>query len=223
MFTGRRDELSKLENMYQSAKFECAIIYGRRRTGKTSLVTEFLKGKPSAYFMARESADNLKWFSQALEKAAGMPSGFVFADWEDAFETVHQISKSERFVLAIDEYSFLASAHPPISSILMARIDLQLSQGKLFLMLCGSGLSFMEKRVLGYRSPLYGRRTAQIKVMPFTFFESLPFLSSFEKEDKAIAYGFTDGFPKYLKAVDGSKTIRENIRRLFTEFGLLSE
>jgi AAA+ ATPase superfamily predicted ATPase len=223
MFVGRRDELSKLERMYQSEKFECAIIYGRRRVGKTALVTEFLKGKPSAYFIARESADNLKWFSLALGREAGMPSGAVFAEWEDAFEAVHEISKSRRFVLAIDEYPFLASSHPPISSILMAHIDQRLSQGKLFLIICGSSVSFMEKEVLGYKSPLYGRRTAQFKIAPFTFFEALPFLSSFEPEDKAIAYGFTDGIPEYLKAVDGSKTIRENINELFTTSGLLAE
>ena len=83
------------------------------------------------------------------------------------------------------------------------------------LILCGSSISFMENQILGYQSPLYGRRTAQFRILPFTFFESLPFLESYEALDKAVLYGLTGGTPEYLRKIDDKKNVRENIIDLF--------
>lgn len=118
-------------------------------------------------------------------------------------------------VLAIDEYPYLAGGFHSISSILQAHIDSQFKDSKLFLILCGSSMSFMEKQVLGYKSPLYGRRTAQFKILPFDFFESLPFFEAFSKEEKAILYGVTGGIPEYLTKINPAKTVRDNIIDLF--------
>jgi AAA+ ATPase superfamily predicted ATPase len=90
-----------------------------------------------------------------------------------------------------------------------------LKDGKLFLILCGSSMSFMENQVLAYKSPLYGRRTAQFKIAPFNFFESLPFFEAFGKEDKAVLYGVTGGIPEYLNKIDQSKSVEDNIIELF--------
>ena len=76
MFVGRVDELYKLNELYSSEKFEFAVIYGRRRVGKTTLIKEFVKGKNSIYFLSREvdGAHNLAGFSNdvysAIEYAA---------------------------------------------------------------------------------------------------------------------------------------------------------
>lgn len=219
MFIGRGVELKKLNEMYGSGKFECAIIYGRRRVGKTTLIKEFIKDKKAIYFVAREASGvvNLHRFGDDVYfvTAKEFAKTAFFSDWEKAFDYIYKISKDSRIILAIDEYPFLARGHRPISSILQAHIDAQFIRSKLFLILCGSSMSFMENQVLGYKSPLYGRRTAQFKIMPFSFFESLPFLESFSKEDKAVMYGATGGVPEYLNKIDAAKSVAENIIDLF--------
>jgi AAA+ ATPase superfamily predicted ATPase len=219
MFVGRSAELQKLNEMYASDKFECAIIYGRRRVGKTTLIREFIKDKQAIYFLAREADGiiNLNGFSNNVYcvTAKELAKNAFFADWEKAFDYIYQISKESRLILAIDEYPYLAGGFRAISSIIQAHIDTQLMESKLFLILCGSSMSFMENQVLGYKSPLYGRRTAQFKIMPFSFFEALPFLGTFSKEDKAVLYGATGGIPEYLNKLDPLKSVRDNIIELF--------
>jgi AAA+ ATPase superfamily predicted ATPase len=228
MFIGRSTELKKLNEMYASDSFECVIIYGRRRVGKTTLIKEFIKDKHAIYFLAREADGgvNLTGFSKDVYAvtAEELRGNAFFSDWEKAFDYLYQISKDTRLILAIDEYPYLAGGHRPLSSIIQAHIDNHLKDSKLFLILCGSSMSFMEKQVLGYKSPLYGRRTAQFKIMPFDFFESLPFLEGFNKEEKATLYGFAGGIPEYLNKINPAKTVRDNIIDLFlTPSGYLYE
>ena len=219
MFIGRSAELKKLNEMYASDKFECAIIYGRRRVGKTTLIKEFIKDKRAIYFVAREADSllNLTGFSNDVYSvtAKELAKKAFFSDWEKAFDYIHQISRENRIILAIDEYPYLAGDFRPISSILQAHIDSQLKDGKLFLILCGSSMSFMENQVLAYKSPLYGRRTAQLRITPFNFFESLPFFEAFGKTDKAVLYGVTGGIPEYLTKITPSKSVKDNIIDLF--------
>ena len=228
MFIGREKELKKLNDMYSSNSFELAIIYGRRRIGKTTLIKEFCKDKKAIYFIAREANDvlNIENFSRdVFETTSKDVSGTVqFSNWEKAFEYIYEISKNERIILVIDEYPYLAQANASISSILQAHIDMKLKDSKLFLILCGSSMSFMENQVLGYKSPLYGRRTAQIRLRPFTFFESFKFHKGFTKEEKAIIYGITGGIPEYLTKVNETKTLRQNIIEMFlSDMGHLYE
>jgi AAA+ ATPase superfamily predicted ATPase len=219
MFVGRSAELKKLDEMYMSEKFECAIIYGRRRVGKTTLIKEFIKDKNAIYYVAREAdgALNLRGFSSEVYSVTvkELAKNALFSDWEKAFDYIYQISKNNRLVLVIDEYPYLAGGFRPFSSILQAHIDSELKDSKLFLILCGSSMSFMENQVLAYISPLYGRRTAQFKIAPFSFFESLPFFEAFSKTDKAVLYGITGGIPEYLSKIDSLKSLKDNIISLF--------
>ena len=219
MFIGRTDELAKLNEMYASDKFECAIIYGRRRVGKTTLIKEFVKDKKAIYFMAREAAGqlNLIGFSNDVYSvtAKELAKNAFFADWDSAFDYLSQIAQESRLVLVIDEYPYLSGGYRPISSIIQAYIDSYWKDSKLFLVLCGSSMRFMEQQVLAYKSPLYGRRTAQFKIQPFGFFASLPFLEAFSKTDQAVLYGVTGGIPEYLIRIDPAKSVEENITDLF--------
>jgi AAA+ ATPase superfamily predicted ATPase len=205
--------------MYESGRFEFAIIYGRRRVGKTTLIKEFIKDKYAIYFVAREAdgALNLAGFSRDVYAVAAkeLAENSYFSDWEKAFDYICRISKDKRIVLTIDEYPYLAGGFPPISSVIQAHIDARLKDGKLFLILCGSSMSFMENQVLGYKSPLYGRRTAQFKLMPFGFFDSLPFFESFDNEGKAGIYGLTGGIPEYMNRINPAKSVRDNVIDLF--------
>lgn len=228
MFIGRDKELLKLNQMYKSNNFEFAVIYGRRRVGKTTLIKEFCKNKKSIYFIARETNDvfNLENFSNdVFEVTSNQTAGNAkFSNWEMAFNYIYNIAKDERIILVIDEYPYLATANKAISSILQAHIDMKLKTSKLFLILCGSSMSFMEYQVLGYKSPLYGRRTAQFKIKPFNFFESAKYHKNFSNEEKAIIYGMTSGIPEYLSKIEDNITLEDNIINMFlTDNGYLFE
>lgn len=196
MFTGRKKELKKLESMYQEDTFQFAVIYGRRRIGKTTLISEFLKDKKAISYIAIEGTmkENLAGLSLAVMRGLSDGNSFpeaVYPDFESLLSGIDQRCREQRLVLAIDEYPYLAASYPAISSMLQKHIDTCWKDSHLFLILCGSSMSFMENQVLGYKSPLYGRRTAQFKIKPFTFFESREMLEQFEPEEQAVLYGVT--------------------------------
>lgn len=215
MFVGRERELSKLQSAYRRDKFEMAVMYGRRRVGKTRLITEFMGDKDAIYFSALEvnAKMNLSNLSRAImtyETGRSIGS-FTYGSFEECFDALYQISKEKRLIFVIDEYPYLASSFPGISSLLQQYIDLKFKETKLFIILCGSSMSFMENQVLGYESPLYGRRTMQFKINPLDFWESRQFHQNFTEEEKAIIYGITGGIPQYLEYIDDSKSLSENI------------
>ncbi len=175
-FVGRKKELASLYQHYETNKFQFAVIYGRRRIGKTALINEFLKDKKAIYFTAIEEnkEDNLRRFSAAINHFMDpdIISESSFSSFEAAFRQIAELAKIERVILVIDEYPYLAQAYPAVSSMLQSYIDQEYSNTNMFLILCGSSMSFMEYQVLGYKSPLYGRRTVQYKLKPFTLKEA---------------------------------------------------
>jgi AAA+ ATPase superfamily predicted ATPase len=99
--------------------------------------------------------------------------------------------------------------------MLQVLIDRSKDTSKLFLILCGSSMSFMEDQVLGYKSPLYGRRTAQFKILPFDFFKSSRFFRNFSPIDMALIYGIAGGTPQYLLQMDDRLSVEDNIKNTF--------
>jgi AAA+ ATPase superfamily predicted ATPase len=147
-FYGRNAEMERLGEMYRSDKFEFAVIYGRRRVGKTTLIREFVKDKKCVFFAANEStaADNLLSFSRCI---GGKNTAAIFSDYESALEAVFELADSERLIFVIDEFPYLAQSYRGISSLLQVMIDHKKDHSKLMLILCGSSMSFMENQVLG--------------------------------------------------------------------------
>lgn len=217
MFVGRERELEVLNRLYDSGSFEMPVIYGRRRVGKTRLISEFVKDKRAIYVQARRTnaEANLALVSDAITAfAAGAPMG-SFGSFDEAIDALARLSRDERLVFVIDEYPYLAYSFPEISSLLQDKIDHMLKDGaKLMLVLCGSSLSFMEEQVLGYESPLYGRRTAQLKVEPFDFFTTLSCWPGMNPEDAAVLYGCTGGIPAYVEKIDPRDSVRDSIKKL---------
>ena len=226
MFVGRSRELNKLNALYNSNQFEFVVFYGRRRVGKTTLINEFTEQKKSIYYMAVEGTkkENLAGLSKTFLQESLAPLS-QFNDYEDLLLYIDQLALSgERYIVAIDEFPYLAASYPAISSLLQKHIDHCWKNSNLFLILCGSSMSFMEEQVLGYKSPLYGRRTAQFKIHPFTFFEARQMLSSFAPEDQAILYGATGGIPEYLSRINRYLSLERNLIDLFfDESGRLFE
>ena len=218
MFVGRKSELETLNKSYNRDTFQFPVIYGRRRVGKTTLINEFCKERKAIYFVAVQSTakENLEILSaQILVTLAPQAPKNPFPTFRDAIEYIFERARTERIIFAIDEYPYLANSDNAVSSILQAAIDKHQANSKLFLILCGSSMSIMERQVLGYKSPLYGRRTAQLKLLPFDYLESSEMLDGFSNEEKLILYSITGGVPEYLSRIDRTISMRENVRNLF--------
>lgn len=218
MFIGRQKELNALESLYKSDKFEFAVIYGRRRVGKTALINYFIDNKKSIYFMGLESNEkqNLENLSKSIiEFSSGIWADSYFTSFQAALEYVFELAKKERIILAIDEYPYVARASRSLASTLQMLIDKNKDESKLMLILCGSSMSYMVDKVLAYKAPLYGRRTAQLKVMPFEFEECCDYLKYLSDEDKALMYGIVGGTPQYLLQMNDKLSVEENVKNTY--------
>lgn len=218
MFIGRERELEALDKLYTSDRFEFVVIYGRRRVGKTALISQFIRDKKAVYFMGVESnaKQNLENLSRSiLEYGAGIQTETAFLSFQAALQYVFGLSEKERLILVIDEYPYVARSSKSFASTLQLLIDSHKENSKLMLILCGSSMSYMEDHVLAYKAPLYGRRTAQIKVFPFDFADTCHYFKNFSDEDKALIYGIAGGTPQYLLQMDDRLSIEDNIKKTF--------
>lgn len=216
MFHCRDYELRNLNKRYNKNHFECIVIYGRRRVGKTALINEFCKDKRTIFFSAlnASSQENLEALSKAIYEKdhPGAETAPVYPSFDAAFAEITRMSADERLVFVIDEYPYLAKANKSISSRLQHIIDHTWKNGKLFLILCGSSMSFMEYQVLGYESPLYGRRTGQFKIQALTYKEITEFNPALSCEQQAFIYGITGGIPHYINKLDVENDIDEALK-----------
>lgn len=217
---GRLQEMNQLERMYASERFEFMVMYGRRRIGKTTILQEFSKAHKTIFFSAQEKNDtlNLQDFSKVLQEH--FDGGFIagFKDWSDALDYLGKRVQAKRTVLIIDEFPFLAESNPSIKSILQHKIDHDWKERNLFLILCGSSVSFMLNDVMGYKSPLYGRSTGSMEVLPFDYLESAAFFPEYSEEEKLIAYGILGGVPRYLSEVGSLEFMGLGRGVAFTEY-----
>ena len=218
MFAGRKREQEELERYYKEDAFHFAVFYGRRRVGKTALIHRFTENKKSIYFTAAETTakENLELLShQILSVLAPEAPRNSFGSFNKAFEYCFKAAEKKRLILVIDEYPYLAESDRAVSSLLQAAIDKYHKKSRLFLILCGSSMSFMENQVLGYKSPLYGRRTCQFKIMPFTYYESAEMLRTFKDEEKLTLYGICGGIPEYITRINKNLSVQQNAENLF--------
>lgn len=218
MFIGRERELAALNKLYSSNRFEFVVIYGRRRVGKTALINQFVMDKKAIYFMGVESnaKQNLENFSKTiLEYGTGIQTETAFLSFQAALEYVFGLARNERLILAIDEYPYVARSSKSFASTLQLLIDKYKDSSRLMLILCGSSMSYMEDHVLAYKAPLYGRRTAQLKLLPFDFSDTCRYFKTFSGEEKALIYGIAGGTPQYLLQMDDKLSVEDNIKNTF--------
>ncbi|MBQ9526419.1 MAG: ATP-binding protein [Fretibacterium sp.] len=213
MFIGRHGELKELQRICEKDHFQLFILYGRRRVGKTSLLKEFCRDKDAIFFSAELSNNkaNLEKFSQVVFQHYSDSRQEPFNSWESALLYISDRQRTSRLVLVIDEFPYLAEGNPSILSELQHTIDHRLQESGLFLILCGSYMGFMEKEVLGSKSPLFGRRTGQLQLKPFDYLTSAQFMDGFSPEEKLMFYGAFGGTPLYLRQIDTAKSFKENI------------
>ena len=218
MFIGRERELASLKEFYDRDGIGMTVIYGRRRIGKSTLIAEFVRDKKNIFYTATKvgKARNLELFSRQVTDLF-MPGveNISFHTTEAVFDFIDKNIGNDKVVLVIDELPYWAERDEALLSIMQKYIDTVWNDKNLKIILCGSALSFMEKKVLSEKSPLFGRRDSQIRLEAFNYLDAAKFVPDYSCEDKAICYGITGGVARYLSMIDPSKSIDENIVRLF--------
>lgn len=219
MFVGREKELASLNDIYKSSSsFRMTVIYGRRRIGKSTLISEFIKDKKAIFYTATKvgTKRNIELLTQeVLSVLQPSLTNVPFSHLEELFDFLTINLPDEPIVFIIDELPYWAKKDESILSVLQKYADHNWKDKNLYLILCGSSLSFMEDEVLSEKSPLFGRRNSQIKLNSFNYLDSAKFVPNYSNEDKAIVYGVTGGVPKYLELFDSKKSLDQNIKRLY--------
>ncbi|MBQ4269533.1 MAG: AAA family ATPase [Clostridia bacterium] len=215
-FVNRTKELETLEKQYKSNTSSLVIVYGRRRVGKTSLITEFLKRhKDTLYFLATEESEmqNLNAFKlQVAEYTKNELLKSASVDWLTVFKTLVNYKTETKKIIVIDEFQYIGKANAAFPSIMQKVWDTLLSNENIMLILCGSLISLMKSQTLDYGSPLYGRRTAQIKLKQIAFKHYGEFYENMTAEELIPFYAVTGGVPKYIEVFRGYNDVYEAIQ-----------
>ncbi len=210
-FIDREDELKELERLYSEDRAHFVLIYGRRRIGKTELVKQFMTGKRSFYFLARKEPMELE--IERLVKSFNRKFN-VFIEAESLEDFFEEIKRFGRFVFVIDEFPYWVEEDKSMPSTFQYIWDEVLRDSRIMLILLGSSISTMES-LMSYKNPLYGRRTAQIKLSTLNFFHLKEAFPSYSWEELVKMYGTIDGIPAYLQYFDDSLSVEENVERNF--------
>ena len=211
MFTNRINELKLLQSLYREKKPKLVILYGKRRVGKTALLLEFAAKHKALYLVARQESvkDQLRKISE--EAAAFFQDVVLKSNPFQNYDALFRYLQSKDSPVFFDEFPFLVESHPALPSILQEHWDHYFSKKNSFIVLCGSSIRMMES-LLGYTSPLYGRRTEQILLEPLLFKDTRFFFPSLKPEQQVEAYAVLGGTPAYLLEFDYSQSLFINIQ-----------
>lgn len=216
-FIGRKSELEALEKEWSREGGAFVPIYGRRRVGKSELILRFLEGRRGIYYLGKRAPAALQ-IRELLEEASIAVDEPLLAeietrDWKRALTAIVERHRGpEKLVLVLDEFQWIAGVSPELPSILQELWDRSWKRsGRVMLILCGSYVGFMEREVLGRKSPLFGRRTAQIQLQPFGYEEAAEFHPSWSIEERARAYFVCGGVPLYLELFGRGRSVEQNI------------
>jgi AAA+ ATPase superfamily predicted ATPase len=213
-FINRERELSALNKLWTEPDAQLIVIYGKRRIGKTELIKQFIKGKSHVYFLAQRinEIENLKMLGEAIGEfySDDILKRTGLKEWKWFFEYAQNRIK-ERTVIVFDEFPYLAEANKGISSIFQAGWDEHLKNAPVFLIFCGSSIGMMESEVLLQKAPLFGRRTGQIFLKPFSFADSCKFYPSLSFERCLEFFSIAGGNPSYLKKFSPKSSLDRSI------------
>ncbi len=216
MFIDRDTELQLLEERIGSSRAEFFIIFGRRRVGKTELIKKIIEEYGGIILMGREESKKLQLERFSRQLAEHFNDDLLkkqsLNNWDAFFEYVYERSKSSRTIIALDEFPYLVKEEKALPSILQDYWDNKLKNSRVFLILMGSSISMME-RLLGYKSPIYGRRTGQLRLQPFQFKDVAKFIKN--TRNAVELYSVFGGTPAYITEADQSKDIVDNIKNKF--------
>lgn len=214
-FINRTTEREFLNNEYTSKESSLVIIYGRRRIGKTALITQFCKDKNALYFLATEESEieNRNNFKELVSEYTGneLLGSAIIKKWDVIFKSIIDYKTSDKKVIVIDEFQYLGKGNPAFPSIFQKVWDTILKEANIMVILCGSLITMMESQTLSYNSPLYGRRTGQIKLQQISFEHYREFYPKMKKKELIEYYSVTGGVPKYIELFKEGNDIYSSI------------
>ena len=218
-FVNRDRELERLEDWWRDRNAQLALLWGRRRVGKTALIQHFARNKPVIYHTgtSRPLADELRALSRIVGTAAEPTfrdlAARPFVDWSDCLETLAELAKKRPLLLVLDEFPELKSSASELESVLRAFWDRVRSKTKLRILLSGSAVRTMAA-VQQRRAPLYGRFSLSLRLNPFDPHEAAKMLPRLKPAERALVWGVVGGIPLYLEWWDQTTTVRKNLERL---------
>lgn len=205
-FINRKKERAFLESEYNKESASFIVIYGRRRIGKTSLIKEFIKDKSALFFLATEESEseNRNAFKTAVSEYIKNPllAQADINNWEELFSYIINGATHDRKLIIIDEFQYIGKANHAFVSVLQKIWDTMLSDKNIMLILCGSLVNMMYSQTLSYDSPLYGRRTGQIKMKQIAFRYYQDFFPTADQRQLIENYAITGGVPKYIESIE---------------------
>lgn len=223
---GREHEKEILEKFWKCDGYDLGVIYGRRRIGKSYLLKNFSEGKRAVMFQATTNEkSNLSYLASEISSLFSQSSSIVYSSYENAFDDIARLAENEKLLFVIDEVSFLEESNRDILSIIQRYSDGVFSKTELKFVLCSSMESFMVERILGGRTPLFGRSSLRLKLGPIRAEDSRGFFPSWNLDDLSRAYVITGGVPYYLMRLARYKTLQEALEAEFFSPGgaLMSE
>lgn len=218
-FIGRAEECAQLEVLCAERELSLAVVYGRRRVGKTSLVRHFVRDRQAVFFTASENAAALN--VENLCHAMALSGLFPSCCPEGAPEEAMQATLASIFakacvaplVLVVDEYPWLAHSLPCFAAQLAALFAEYAGRARLMVILCGSAPGFMEEQVTSDKSPLHALQPAAIRLAPFDFFTLRRHYTLFRTRDAMRLYGVIGGTLQYLSWLKGAENLQEVLLR----------
>lgn len=229
-FYDRKRELRLLDELFARSGGQMFVLYGRRRVGKTALLTHWLETiqRPALYWTAdrTSAAAQLRSFSAAVQSYLNpdqpVAADFTYSTWEMAFNEVARLA-TERLVVVIDEFTYLIEADPSLPSVLQRVWDHRLKRSNVLLILTGSHAGMIEREVLAYRSPLYNRATSSLHLQPMPFGVLSQFFPKYSAEERANIYACVGGVPQYLELCDGSRSVDDNLQGLLSNAMIIDD
>ncbi len=211
-----------MDRAWSSEKAELMILYGRRRVGKTRLLTHWINKHDAhgVYWMAEATSalDQLRSFSQAVadfeDPDVEAPADLTYPNWDYALRRVARAAQEQRIALFIDEVTYLLDATPAIVGTFQKAWDQWLSQSNVFLALCGSQMGLMQKELLSHDAPLYGRATVQMKLDPLRYGATRDFFPDYSARERVTLYAIWGGIPAYWERLDQKLSVLENLSLL---------
>jgi hypothetical protein len=215
LFINRVSELALLENLYLSGKAELFVLYGRRRVGKTDLLSEFCKDKKSIFYVCDFGSDiSLRTsLSSAINQELFGSDRIhaVYTSWEDIFQAMGKAAEVERLLVVLDEFPNLVSSHPTVMTALQKMWNEILQNSNIMLVLSGSDIGMVEETFLKSQSGFNGNRTNQFLLEPLLFKDARLFFQNYEEQDQVRMYAIFGGTPAYLHVISEHSSLEENI------------
>ena len=216
-FVDREQEMATLQSEYDRDGSALVVLYGRRRVGKTTLISEFIKNKKALFFLASEESESQNRLA-FQEKAADFLNSDLLKNvevksWDVLFRAIIDTHFDSKPVIVLDEFQYLGKSNPAFPSVFQRIWEEILKDRQVMVILCGSLISMMQSQTLAYDSPLYGRRTAQIRLkqIPFAYYHQ--FFPDKSRKELIEMYAVTGGVPKYIELFSQSKDIYSAIEK----------